>query len=327
MPESVKVETSARLHLGFLDLNGERGRKFGSLGLALDKPVTTLTIRRSEIARVEGPERDRVAAHLAALQDRLGLIHNYDVTIEAAIPAHVGLGSGTQLALALAAGLRRLEALPDDMEADALLLRRGARSGIGAALFSRGGLVVDGGHGAQKAMPPILACLPFPEDWRIILVMDQEIVGVHGDAEREAFAKLPLFPQTEAARICHAVLMKALPALVEQDLPQFGEAISDIQSMLGDYFAPAQGGARYTSAKVGAVMETLQRHGAKGIGQSSWGPTGFAFAANEDEAQRLVDAARANGAANPAMLICKGINHGARIETIQGLKDKGQGPR
>ena len=100
MPTSVKVETSARLHLGFLDLNGATGRKFGSLGLALDRPVTCLTIRRSDIPRVEGAERDRVAAHLAALRERLGLTSAHSVTIAEAIPAHIGLGSGTQLALA-----------------------------------------------------------------------------------------------------------------------------------------------------------------------------------------------------------------------------------
>lgn len=328
MPSSIKVETSARLHLGFLDLNGATGRKFGSLGLALDRPLTRLTIRRSDSSQVEGPERDRVAAHLAALQDRLRLTSTYRVTIGEAIPAHVGLGSGTQLALALAAALRRLESLPADTESDALLLRRGARSGIGAALFSRGGVVVDGGHGSQKTVPPIICHLAFPEQWRIILVMDREITGVHGDAEREAFVKLPIFPESEAARICHIVLMQALPALVERDLAEFGAAINSIQMSLGDYFAPAQGGTRYTSPKIAAVMAALQRYGAKGIGQSSWGPTGFAFAESDDEAQRLVNNVRENSAqGNPVMLICKGINHGARIGMIHGPQDEGQGPR
>jgi beta-RFAP synthase len=318
MPTSVKVETTARLHLGFLDLNGSAGRKFGSLGLALSTPVTRLKIRRSDAARVEGPEAERVAAHVALLQERLHLAQTYSVAIEAAIPAHIGLGSGTQLALAVATGLRQLESLPEATEHDALLLRRGARSGIGAALFSQGGLVVDGGHGATKSLPPILCRLAFPEEWRIILVMDTAVTGVHGDAEREAFAKLPIFPETEAAQICHAVLMQALPALVERDLAAFGMAISRIQQRLGDYFAPAQGGARYTSAKVAAVMDVLERNGAHGVGQSSWGPTGFAFAENDDAAQRLVALAGENSAqANLVMLICNGINHGARIESIQ----------
>ncbi|MGA3302594.1 MAG: beta-ribofuranosylaminobenzene 5'-phosphate synthase family protein [Methylovirgula sp.] len=318
MPTLVTVETSARLHLGFLDLNGESGRKFGSIGLALDQPRTRLSIRRSPALAIEGPESDRVAGHLNLLRNRLGLAQDYRIVIEEAVPAHAGLGSGTQLALAVAAGVRRLDSLPLEIDSDSLLLQRGARSGIGAALFSRGGFVVDGGHGHAKSLPPVVASLPFPEDWRIILVMDGETKGVHGDAEREAFAKLPLFPESEAARICHSVLMGALPALVERDLVTFGRAIADIQMRLGDYFAPAQGGARYTSAKVAAVMDRLERLGAKGVGQSSWGPTGFAFVENEKEAKRLIGLIQENSPqANPTMLICKGINHGARIEAIQ----------
>ncbi len=83
------------------------------------------------------------------------------------------------------------------------------------------------------------------------------------------------------------MLIKALPSVVERDIDMFGEAIARIQQIVGAYFAPAQGGAPYTSAVVGQIMAELQMHGAKGAGQSSWGPTGFAFAASAEEAQRL----------------------------------------
>jgi beta-ribofuranosylaminobenzene 5'-phosphate synthase len=320
---SVKATTAARLHLGFLDLNGGIGRRFGSLGLAIDRPLTSLTIERAPITRVEGPERERVCEHLAALRGHFGLKSCYGVTIDAGIPAHVGLGSGTQLALAVAAALRGLEDLPPDSAADALLLQRGLRSGIGAALFSTGGFVVDAGHDESKAMPPILCRLPFPGEWRIILVLDNGMQGMHGAREREAFANLPRFPAEAAADICRRVLMQAMPAVVERDLPQFGEAVSHIQSILGNYFAPAQGGNRYTSPSVAGVMGQLEGLGAKGIGQSSWGPAGFAFVASDDEAQRLVRLVRKEKAAqensapeNPIMLICKPRNYGATIEKV-----------
>src|ERR1700680_1975654 len=48
---SVTVTAAARLHLGFLDLNGGLGRRFGSIGLAIDAPRTRLTI--SSAARNE----------------------------------------------------------------------------------------------------------------------------------------------------------------------------------------------------------------------------------------------------------------------------------
>ena len=131
MFDSVTVAAAARLHLGFLDMNGGLGRRFGSLGLAIDRPATRLTIRRAPAPfSVKGLEAERAARHLALLARHLGLTPAYSLTIHEAIPAHAGLGSGTQLALAVAAALRHLEGLPADPTSDALLLRRGARSGL-----------------------------------------------------------------------------------------------------------------------------------------------------------------------------------------------------
>jgi beta-ribofuranosylaminobenzene 5'-phosphate synthase len=315
MPNNVAVRATARLHLGFLDLNGSIGRRFGSIGLAFDGPATALSLRRAPSELVTGPEHARAAAHLETMQRHLGLAGPYELTLHEAIPAHAGLGSGTQLALAVAAALRRLEGFDLDVPGDAERLQRGARSGAGAGLFSKGGLIVDGGHGTRKGTPPVLARLAFPDSWRIVLVMDKGIKGVHGDDERAAFATLPQFQAAAAADICRHVLMQALPALVESDIGQFGAAIAQIQSILGDYFAPAQGG-RYTSPAVGKIMAALGEAGAYGLGQSSWGPTGFAFAESESEAKRLVDQISQDAALlHLDVLICKGLNHGARIET------------
>ncbi len=104
MQTRVSVQTSARLHLGFFDLNGSLGRRFGSFGLALDRPVTTLTVFRAPELTLGGPDADRVGAHIEALRAHLHLDATYGVRVEQAIPAHAGLGSGTQLAFALAAG-------------------------------------------------------------------------------------------------------------------------------------------------------------------------------------------------------------------------------
>jgi beta-ribofuranosylaminobenzene 5'-phosphate synthase len=315
MFDSVMVTASARLHLGFLDMNGGLGRRFGSLGLAIDHPATRLTLRRAALPSAEGPETARASRYLDLLARHAGLTSSYALTVQEAIPAHAGLGSGTQLALAVATAVRRLEGLPDDPANDALLLRRGARSGIGLGLFERGGFLVDGGHGAATVTPPVIARFDFPPQWRVILVLDPGAEGVHGGAEQMAFARLAEFDAVLAAEICRVVLIKALPALAEQDIEAFGGAIARLQEIAGDYFAPAQGGAPYASAAVARVMEELRRHGAKGTGQSSWGPTGFAFAADAREARRLSDLVRATAEASGLNLaVCKGVNHGALVE-------------
>jgi beta-ribofuranosylaminobenzene 5'-phosphate synthase len=315
MFDSVTVAAAARLHLGFLDMNGGLGRRFGGLGLAIDRPATRLTIRRAPAPAVEGLGADRAARHLALLTRHLGLTPAYRLTIHEAIPAHAGLGSGTQLALAIAAALRHLEGIRADELRDALLLRRGARSGVGLGLFQRGGLIVDGGRGAQTATPPVVARMDFPSQWRVIAVLDPRTEGMHGRDEQAAFARLADFEAASAAEICRLVLIKALPALAEHDIGSFGEAIARLQEIAGDYFAPVQGGAAYASAAVGRVMEELRRHGARGTGQSSWGPTGFAFAPSASEARRLCDRTREKAAAwGIDMAICKGVNHGALVE-------------
>jgi beta-ribofuranosylaminobenzene 5'-phosphate synthase len=323
MFDSVTVAAAARLHLGFLDMNGGLGRRFGGLGLAIDRPATRLTIRRAPTPAVEGLEAERAARHLARLARHFGLSHAYSLTIHDAIPAHAGLGSGTQLALGIAAALRCLEGIPGDVSCDALLLRRGARSGIGLGLFQRGGLIVDGGRGARTAAPPVVARMAFPPQWRVIIVLDPRTEGMHGRDEQAAFAGLADFEAASAAEICRLVLIKALPALAEHDIGSFGDAIARLQEIAGDYFAPAQGGAPYASAAVGRLMEDLRRHGATGIGQSSWGPTGFAFAPGAKEARGLCDLIQEKAAAwGLDIAICKGVNHGALVEgeTIAILK-------
>jgi beta-ribofuranosylaminobenzene 5'-phosphate synthase len=315
MFDSVTVTAAARLHLGFLDMNGGLGRRFGSLGLAIDHPATRLTLRRAATPSVEGVEADRASPYLALLVRHFGFAPAYSLTVHEAIPAHAGLGSGTQLALAVATALRRLEGLPKDHSRDALLLRRGARSGIGLGLFEQGGFIVDGGHGARTTTPPVIARMDFPPQWRVIIVLDQRTEGVHGGEEQAAFARLANFEAALAAEICRLVLIKALPALAEQDIGAFGDAIARLQEIAGDYFAPAQGGAPYASAAVARVMNELRRLGARGTGQSSWGPTGFAFAADAKEARRLCDLVQPAAAASGLDLaICKGVNHGALVE-------------
>ncbi len=313
----VRVTAAARLHLGFLDMSGGLGRRFGGLGLSISGPRTRLTLKRAGETLVEGAEAARAQRLLQRAQADLTPLSAHHLTIHEAIPAHAGLGSGTQLALAIAAALRRLEDLPLDAAADAALLERGARSGLGAGLFQDGGFVVDGGRGASGRTPPVIARLPFPRDWRILLVADKNAVGLHGECEREAFAALPPLTETQAGELCRRVLMQALPALVECDIAAFGEAITQIQMIIGDYFAPAQNGRRFTSAAVEAIIARLLREGATGGGQTSWGPTGFAFVASEAEARGLAERARSDAEADGLSIeIVEGLAHGARINPI-----------
>jgi beta-ribofuranosylaminobenzene 5'-phosphate synthase len=326
LPSAVTVTVPARLHLGFLDLSQHPARRFGGIGLAISELRTQITITRAPDAEVTGPEAARAGVHVAAMLAHLGVAATHRVSIEEVAPAHAGLGSGTQIALAVAAGLRRLHDRPLDVEGDAVRLGRGARSGLGIGLFGGGGFLVDGGRNAVARPPPIVSRLRFPDEWRIILVLDPTRQGVNGPPEAAAFAALEPFAPARAAENCRLVLLQVLPALVERDLAGFGAAIGELQGHIGDYFAPVQGGERFSSPAVAAVMQALAHGGACGIGQSSWGPTGFAFVADAARAGELVASLRADAAfAALDIRVCRGLNHGAQIDLNPGIAIRGPG--
>jgi beta-RFAP synthase len=305
------------LHFGFIDLHGGLGRRFGSLGLAIDRPAVRLRASRSAVTEVVGPEADRVARVLNALHHRYGLEAGARVEIEESIPTHAGLGSGTQITLAVAVALCALAGRSVPVPELARGLQRGARSGIGSGVFELGGFVVDGGRGDADAAPPVISRLPFPEDWRVVLLFDRQLTGLHGEREAAAFRDLPRFPEREAERLARLVLMKLLPALAEARLPDFGAALSDLQRTIGDHFAPAQGG-RYASRRVERALQRLAEWGAAAHGQSSWGPTGFAIfgdqAAAESAVQRLCSAP--DGIDAESIQIARACNRGAQLHPV-----------
>jgi beta-ribofuranosylaminobenzene 5'-phosphate synthase len=320
----VTVRVPARLHLGFLDLSRGQARRFGGIGLAISELETQITITRALEAEVTGPERARAADHVATMLAHLRLAGAHRVSMQKVVPAHAGLGSGTQIALAVAAGLRRLSDRPLDVEGDAMRLGRGARSGLGIGLFADGGLVVDGGRSAAARPPPIVSRLAFPEEWRIILVLDPTRQGINGPSEATAFAALEPDAAARAAENCRLVLLQALPALVERDLKSFGAAIGELQVHIGDYFAPVQGGGRFLSPAVAAALQALAQAGACGLGQSSWGPTGFAFVGDAARADAAVAALRADACfAALDIRVCRGLNHGAQIDLDPGIAARG----
>jgi beta-ribofuranosylaminobenzene 5'-phosphate synthase len=232
--------------------------------------------------------------------------------VVAAIPQHVGLGSGTKLALAVARALAALEGRQLDAPALAEAAGPAPRSAVGMWTFGLGGLVVEGGRrpGIERAAP-LLAHHPVPEEWRIVLVVPAAEPGLSGAAEDEAFGRLA--PDAErSAVIAQVVLTSLLPALVERELEEFGAALTRVQQLVGDSFAAAQGGRFHPRA--GALVEALLRLGAAGAGQSSWGPAVYGVVGSAAAAREL--AGRMEGVVDGAgtVEVVAFDNRGARVE-------------
>jgi beta-ribofuranosylaminobenzene 5'-phosphate synthase len=308
----VRVEAPARLHLGMLAVAGDGGRRFGGLGVSVSRPAVVLEAHASDELSAEGAEAERVLTFARRCRDALGLAGGARLRVVEAIPPHVGLGSGTKLALAVAQALAALHARTVDAPALAQAAGRAARSAVGMWTFALGGLVVEGGvrRGVERPAP-LLAHHPVPDEWRTVLVVPRAEPGLSGVAEDEAFGRL--VPSAErSAAIAQLVLTSLLPALVERDVAEFGAALTHVQELVGDSFAAAQGGRFHPRA--GALVEALLRFGAAGAGQSSWGPAVYGVvgseAAGRELARRMEDVVAGEGSVELVAF----DNRGARVE-------------
>jgi beta-ribofuranosylaminobenzene 5'-phosphate synthase len=316
----VRVQAPARLHLGFLDPAGTLGRRFGSLGLVIDGPQAVVDVGRGPVDSFDGfagggAALERAREHVETLRRATGCRAPVTLRLRSALPAHAGLGSGTQLALAVGRAFCGAFELNLESAQLAALLGRGARSGIGVAGFDQGGLLLDGGPRADGTPAALLARVALPASWRVLLVLDPRAHGLSGAAERAALARLAPLPRAAAAEICHEVLMRVLPGAAGAEFAPFAAGISRMQQVLGEHFAPAQDGRAFTSAAVGRLLHWVAGQAEAGIGQSSWGPAGFAFLPSQAQAQSVLAAARAAGVVDPALevLVVRARNHGAVV--------------
>ena len=295
VPMPIQVRTPARLHLGQLDLSGSLGRKFGGLGVAIKKPNVKLEIYPERGLVLEGAGAEELPELVDRFHRHFQLEPGVRLQVTAGIPAHIGLGSGTQLRLAVAEGLARFYGLKVPLTELARIMNRGeSRSAIGSTAYATGGFIVDGGLKEEHlsslhegvAPPPVLFRYDFPQDWFAVISIPDKQRGLDEKTETEAFQKLSPMSDEESGKICRLVLMKLLPSLLEHEAQAFGTALSEIQAIIGRHFAPVQGG--YFSSPVSArLAEYCLEEGALAASQSSWGPSIYAFVEGEDAAQKL----------------------------------------
>jgi beta-ribofuranosylaminobenzene 5'-phosphate synthase len=328
----IEVRTCARLHLGLLDNNGGQGRLYGSIGVSVDAPQLILNAEAADSLRVEGQETERVSTYAQRFMKCYGVPSGVYINVRESIPPHVGLGSGTQLGLAVGTALARLAGLRLTAAEIALAVERGVHSGIGIATFQHGGFVLDGGHriytpqsdhqetdkgnrtAERKTVPPLLFKHPMPRNWFFVLVLPEIKPGISGEKEKEAFLQLPVAPESMVEKISWILLMKMLPALVEKDIVNFGQALSTIQCLVGDCFASAQGG-RFAAPVLESLVRFLIDHGAAGAGQSSWGPAIYGLVEGKRKAAKLSREAQAfiDRQGGGRVLCVRPQNHGARV--------------
>jgi beta-ribofuranosylaminobenzene 5'-phosphate synthase len=327
-PVAVEIRSPARLHLGMLSFGVASIRSFGGVGVMVDRPGLLLRLRRANRLEARGPHAERTVRFARACMEawKLGQV-GCSIEVVTAPAGHVGLGSGTQIGLAVAAGIRQLFQRPagdtspaapphpaqepldpsehdwvfDTNEAIALAraVGRGRRSSVGVYGFSRGGLIVEAGRmlpvggatddDASREFSPMIARVRLPVAWRCVVIVARDSVGLSGTAEREAFGKLPPVPEEVTSELARIAVLELLPAAVEGKFAEFSAAVRRYGEIAGEPFAEASAALPHAAATA-QLLELLRELGIEGAAQSSWGPTVMACCPSLESAGELTEA-------------------------------------
>jgi beta-RFAP synthase len=264
-------------------------RRFGGAGVMIERPGLLLRITAGDGLSATGPTAQRAIefARRFAIYHRLAQEPNCRIDVVQLPRQHVGLGVGTSLGMAVAAGLARwLELLPMSAEQLAASVGRGRRSAVGAHGFVHGGLIVEGGKSAADDLSPLVARVGLLEAWRFVLIIPPG-QGASGIDEENAFQGLPPVPSETSASLRDELMNCLLPAARNGDFEGFSESLYRFNRAAGECYAACQGGP-YASGQVAELVAAVRAAGIRGVGQSSWGPTVFALLPDQASADALV---------------------------------------
>jgi beta-ribofuranosylaminobenzene 5'-phosphate synthase len=336
----IGITTPSRLHFALIDLNGALGRIDGSIGLAINDPNFQFIAEPANDIQIESNlYRERTHGIVERLQARYDFpgIH---VRFTAEIPSHSGFGSGTQLALGVAQAVNTLYELNLSVGELAVAVGRGGTSGVGVAAFETGGFILDGGHrfpdekssllpssaAGSVPPPPILLRHPFP-DWDLLIVIPN-CTHISGETEVNLFQTLCPQPLSTAEKLSHIILLQLLPAIVEQDLYAFADAINRIQTFgwkkveidaqvePGEMSAARDQAPRSGGGVLQHTLDFLRANGAIGAGVSSWGPGIFAVSEDLPALQRKTEAFLKTLPDGGTCFITRANHGGARVEEL-----------
>ena len=316
----VHIAAPSRLHFGMFSFGRVGGRQFGGVGMMIDSPQLRLTISPAEQWEVYGPDEARIrqcAGHLLRA-GWLSELPRCRIELAAAPRRHVGLGSGTQLSLAVAAGLNAFVGGPGRSAAEwAAATGRGARSAVGVHGFLHGGLLVEAGKLTSEPLAPLVARAELPPQWRFLLLC-QPGEGLSGDEERRAFERLPPMPADVTDALAREALLELLPAAQTGDFDRFSKSLYEFGHRAGRCFAALQGGP-FRGRRAAQLVEMVRDLGIEGVGQSSWGPTVFALLPDESAAHGTLQRLNALDRMQDVQTTIAGPqNCGARIDVSQG---------
>lgn len=313
---AITITTGSRLHFGMCSFGQPGRRQFGGAGVMIDAPAVCVRLSRAEQFGACGSMKERTLDTTRRVMQAWGEEKEPPCTIEVLQTPrqHVGLGSGTQLALAVARGLHALfDRDCGSAEELARCAGRGRRSAIGLHGFWQGGLLLEGGKLEPEQISPLVARVELPAAWRWVLVCPRAESGLSGPDEQAAFDRLPAVPEELSLRLWREAEQELLPAAARGEFTAFSRSLFRFGQLAGRCFQSQQGGV-YASQQTAALVDWIRQQGIQGVGQSSWGPTLFALASEVGHAQWLTDRLQSRCEADLEITIARPLNAGAIID-------------
>lgn len=311
------VRTPSRLHFGLTSFGRSDGPLWGGVGVMVSPPEASIEVSPADRFRATGKMADRVESFARRAADYWNLeeLPRCHIHVTAAPPDHVGLGTGTQLGLAVGLILSRFLELGEQSPAElAASVGRGKRSAVGTYGFAQGGMIVDGGKHDGQALGTLKRRIVLPQQWRFVLARRHEVTGLSGTSESRAFQELPPVPRRVSRQLRQSIDEELVPTAAAGDYHDFGNSLFHYGKLAGSCFAAIQGGP-YASPEIAELISLIREHGEPGVGQSSWGPTVFALTECQAQAEDLAAYLRQRTRENPLHLtICEPNNVGAKVE-------------
>lgn len=333
----LEVRTGCRLHFGLLELAEDQELRFGGIGLMLEQPGWQLRFSPAPTGTTRlTPSPTEVEARIAQIVSRANA-SACQVDVIEPLAMHHGLGAGTQLACAVAVGQWLVEQVRDGRLPTAskgaqnlgewqavsttlahlqpselaALSGRGLRSAIGLVGFLQGGFILDRGYSAAREVRSVTAeRVDWPEAWRAILLVPQATQVISGEQESSMLHEIGRYPNPHRPHMLQLALNALHAARTNGDFNSCMESLEAYMLLAGELFNEQQGGL-YNGPQVARTVERAKQAALRGVGQSSWGPTVFGFAADQAAAERAIELLRQD-AELASIAIAKPAQQGAQ---------------
>ncbi|MCE4619103.1 MAG: hypothetical protein F7C37_06660 [Desulfurococcales archaeon] len=264
----VIVNAGSRLHAGFHIIGDKIHRiEYAGAGFYVEKPNIRVVVKDCGEATYDGPPD--FGDPVTFVIEKTGFTGC--VQLEKAPRRHIGLGSTTQVMLAVYHGIKLLRGEGiggrDLLEAGFKLLERTKASTVGTLLYAYGGFV--SGVGLPLPSDFSVLRLPVPSDWRFVIVIPDIARGLSEEEERR-YLGLPKPAPQRVKQLMAIGFHYLVMGVVRRDLDLVLDGLKSMQTATGLYFSSIQGGV-YRS-DVARIVDEASRDGIV-LAQSSWGPT------------------------------------------------------